>query len=168
MGTFHYTGVTAYVRNNEALQSRLRVIAEALWQFEHLVDMDVPVAPKHHLIAASSAFRYLEDNAGFFSQHIVSSDAAFPVNTPAEYLDIQIEEVNVKGIPMLRMYFPVVQKNDARVEEMANGTLRPLLISLFGEDLVSLKTRSAEENQDFADAKETVVVAPQPQRVPVR
>lgn len=154
MADYNYTGVTAYIPNNLRNGACFRVLAEALYQFEHLVNMESDIPAHRQELIQSAAFKELEDKAGFFSK----DECWFPRNTPKEYLNVQIQNVEIKGNRLVRLYFPIVQRSGDATDELIQNSLCPVLVALFGNDLITVKTRSALEYQDFTAAQEKILI----------
>lgn len=154
MADYNYTGVTAYIKDTLNNGEAFRVLAEALYQFEQLVDIESDIPAQHQSLVQSPAFKELEDNAGFFSK----DECWFPRNTPKDYLNVQIQKVEIKGNALVRLYFPIVQRSGDATDELIQNSLCPVLVALFGNDLITIKTRSALEYQDFTAAQEKILI----------
>lgn len=152
MATYEYTGVTAYVENNEYTQDCLRLLAEVLFPFQNFADMSLPLLPDAEKFAAREDYRYLEDNAGYFCQ----DDYTFPRNTPVEYQNVNVSEHQIKGHDLLRLYFPVV--SERRSDEITKN-LVSFLQAVYASSLLSVKTKSALEYDEFAQANVAVVIS---------
>ncbi|WP_139344950.1 hypothetical protein [Virgibacillus pantothenticus] len=86
-------------------------------------------------------------------------DSELPNNTPESYKRLSVEGTNIKGIPMIRLYVPAVAKDEDRIKHFIYNALKPVLIALFGSDIIGMKTKENIEYEDFQDGKETVLVS---------
>jgi hypothetical protein len=154
MADYNYTGVTAYIKDTLSNGEAFRVLADALYQFEPLVNMELDIPAHRQSLVQSPAFKELEDNFGFFSK----DECWFPINTPKDYLNVQIQKVEIKGNRLVRLYFPIVQRSGDATDELIQNALCPVLVALFGNDLITVKTRSALEFEDFTAAQEKILV----------
>lgn len=151
MATYEYKGVTAYVQKNEYTQDCLRLLAEVLFPFQKFADMSLALLPDAERYAERADYEYLEDNAGYFCQ----DDYAFPRNTPVDYQNVSVSEHHIKGQDLIRLYFPIV--SERRSDEITNQ-LVSFLQAVYASHLLSVKTKSALEYDDFAQAKIAVVI----------
>ncbi|MEC1158095.1 hypothetical protein [Cytobacillus horneckiae] len=63
------------------------------------------------------------------------------------------------GCLVWKLYIPAVAKNKDRLDQFVYKALDPVLRALFGDDLLSIKTRESVEYEDFKDARETVLLS---------
>lgn len=103
----------------------------------------------------SNHFAYLSAHS-----YVTMPDASeMPQDTPKEYESPSIKEVEVKGVKFTRIYVPAVAKKEAFISDYIFNNLRPFLIDLFGNTIVSMKMRESIEYENFNQAKESVILS---------
>lgn len=155
MADYKYTGLSAYILENELNAERFHVLGEAIELINMSgVEQKQPENKDMYLdVVSTDSYRYLYAN-----DHICYVDEeCLPLDTPAQYSKLSITNVTIKGTPMIKLYVPVVAKQQRDIDNFIFDGLVPTLNRLFDDELLSIKIRSAAEYQQFADATETIV-----------
>ncbi|MGG0717652.1 hypothetical protein ABE096_08645 [Robertmurraya massiliosenegalensis] len=156
MADYKYIGLTAYItRSMEGLE-KLGVLAEAIERLQ--MDVEQPVlAPGHPYenLVQSEDYQFLYNNDSV----CYTDESTLPMNTPLAYHGVSLQGMNIKGRLVWKLYIPAVAKDKGRLETFIYEALDPVLRRLFGEDLLSIKTRESVEYEDFKDAKETILLS---------
>lgn len=106
----------------------------------------------------SKAYQNIEDHYSLF----YGEEHNFPQNTPSDYCSsVKIEDLEVKGQKLTRLYFPMMQKNIEDTREVEQDLLK-VLMNVFGSDLVNVKRIEGEDYQEFADLVPSIVYAQAP------
>ncbi|WP_218839233.1 hypothetical protein [Evansella halocellulosilytica] len=155
MADYKYRGLTAYIKENELNAEKLNVLASAIESVQHQVETIEFDEEKYKTIVRSEAYQYLYDNDSM----CLADDSEFPENTPEAYKRLSIEGTNIKGYPMLKIYIPSVSKRIESVHHFIYNSLRPVLLELFGEDLIHMVMKESVEYENFKDGKETILVS---------
>jgi hypothetical protein len=156
MADYTYIGLTAYIKRSDDALEKLGVLAGAIERLQ--MDVEPPVlAPGHPYenVVASEAYQFLYDNDSV----CYADESELPVNTPVAYHRVSLQGMNIKGHLVWKLYVPAVAKDKGRLETFIYRALDPVLRSLFGEAVLSIKTRESVEYEDFQDARETVLLS---------
>lgn len=156
MADYKYIGLTTYITRSEDALEKLGVLAGAIERLQ--MDVEQPVlAPGHPYdnVVQSEAFQFLYDNDSV----CYADESELPMNTPLDYQYVSLQGVNIKGNLLWKLYVPTVAKDKDRLNKFVYGSLDPVLRTLFGEDVISIKTRESVEYEDFQDAKETILLS---------
>src|SRR5690625_2885037 len=110
MADYQYLGLTAYIKENEQNAERLNVLASAIDSLQRHVE---PIAfdKEKYQIIGSDAYQYLNDH----DYVCYPDDSELPKNTPEAYKRVSVSGVNIKGIPMIRLYVPAVAKDENEI-----------------------------------------------------
>lgn len=147
MESFTYTGITAYVRNSPETNDAFRALAEAIPQLKAFTGHHNESLAAHKSVMASDAFTHIRDHSDMLSP----CQPMLPSMTPAEYHAVKLSSEEINEIHMTRLYIPIAAIGELVVSYMANDAIRPVLIALFGDNLVGIKTKTAKEYDDFFD-----------------
>lgn len=160
MGTYSYVGVTAYIQQGEGNNQRFRLLSDLFDEFAQIPEVQAidEVHPHFEPVMQSAAYQNLDEHYSLF----YGSEHEFPTNTPAEYRSsVKVENVEINGHNLTRLYFPMVQKNIEDTRNVEQDLLK-LLMNIFGSDLVNVKRVEGTEYQDFADLKPVIQYAQAP------
>jgi|SRR5690625_1342332 len=155
MADYQYLGLTAYIKANKESAEKLNVLASAIDSLQHHVKSVQFDEEDYQNIIESDAFQFLYDHDYVCSPH----DSELPTNTPEAYKRVLVEEVNIKGIPMIRLYVPAVAKSDDKIKHFMYNALHPVLIELFADDILSVRTKTQIEYKDFKDGEEAILTS---------
>lgn len=155
MADYKYRGLTAYIKENEANGDKFMVLRNAVESLQNSVEERSVDMNAYGSIVGSEAYQHLYDN-DFLT---FAEDFELPNETPPEYARAVVEPVVVKGILLHRIYVPAVAKNEDNVHEYIYNALRPVLLELFGEDLIHMVMKESVEYENFKDGKETILVS---------
>lgn len=154
MADYQYIGLAVYIKENEENMEKLNVLASAIGILQYRV-ADVSFdQEKYQDIVESDAFRYLHDHDYVCSPH----NSEVPRNTPEKYIRVAVDGVNIKGVSMLKIYVPAVAKDEDLIRYFIYNALHPVLINIFQNDIMSMKTKEGIEYEDFQDGKETILI----------
>lgn len=161
MTNYNYTGVTAYIQKTMENKGRIRALAAALYVLKPYVNpqrlaADVDIA--HKLLVDSLVFDQLFHHAGMTAQDAFY----FPDGTPADYTHASVTHLEINGIEMTRLYMPFVAKRHDDIQDVVHNAYLPVLTSLFGQDLVAVKSKSTIDGKNFNTANEQVLVSTKP------
>lgn len=161
MESFTYTGITAYVRNTPETTDAFRALAEAIPQLKAFTGHHNESLLAYKSVMASDAFTHIRDNSEILSPN----HPMLPSMTPAEYHAVKLSGEEINEIHMTRLYIPVAAIGELVVSYMVNEAIRPVLMALFGENLVGIKTKTAKEHEDFFDVQPQVLLSAKRQPV---
>src|SRR5690606_580678 len=130
-------GVTAYTKQSDYDKDRLRLLAEAIAPLEAFADMNHKLLDNAAGYTSGQAFETLIENGCFMYP---KEPEYLPKNIPAEYTEIQVQPVVIKGHALTRLYFPVVSKRHGG--ETVDALIE-FLQTTYGRDLISVKTKTA-------------------------
>lgn len=156
MADYKYIGLTAYITRSMDGLEKLGVLAEAIERLQ--MDVEQPVlAPGHPYenLVQSEDYQFLYNNDSV----CYTDESTLPMNTPLAYHGVSLQGMNIKGRLVWKLYIPAVAKDKGHLETFIYEALDPVLRRLFGEDLLSIKTRESVEYEDFKDAKETILLS---------
>ncbi len=156
MADYKYIGLTAYITRSEDALEKLGVLAGAIERLQ--MDVEQPVlAPEHPYenVVRSDAYQFLYDNDSV----VYADESEFPMETPVAYQRVSLQGMNIKGHLVWKLYIPAVAKDKSRLEAFIYRALDPVLRALFGEDLLSIKTRESVEYELFENAQETILLS---------
>jgi hypothetical protein len=153
---YKYIGLTAYIKRSDDSLEKLGVLAEAIEQLQREAEPPV-LAPGHPYENAvnSDTYQFLYDNDSV----CYADESELPKNTPVAYHRVSLQGMNIKGHLVWKLYVPAVAKDKDRLEMFIYRALDPVLRTLFGEDVLSIKTRESIEYEDFKDARETILLS---------
>ena len=155
MADFKYLGITTYVQNTPKTHEKFVILCSAIDALQSQVPT-IPVdAQAYEDVVQSEGFVYLYEHDSL----CYGESFEMPNNTPEEYMTPKIELMNVKENELIRLYIPTVSKNEDDLQNFLNNGLLPVLSDLFGSELVSIKTRSGIEYEDFSEGKDEVVLS---------
>lgn len=157
MTTYNYTGLTAFIRNTPETNEAFRVLAEAIPQLKAFTGQHDESFELFDGVMNSEAFLFIAANNEILSPCM----SMLPNYTPKEYMKAELTSVEINGVHMTRMYIPAAAQTTEFVKHMTHESIRPVLMALFGENLVGIKTKSASENEEFHLAKEVVLLSAQ-------
>lgn len=160
MGTYSYVGVTAYIQQGEGNIQRFRLLSELFDEFAQIPEVSAidEVHPHFEPLMQSAAYQNIDDHYGLF----YGSEHNFPENTPPEYCSsVKVQDVEIKGQKLTRLYFPMNQKNIDDIRNVEQDLLK-VLMNIFGTDLVNVKRIEGEDHQDFNDLKPVIQYAQAP------
>lgn len=159
MADYKYLGLTTYIKENDDNTAKFRVLAEAIDALSLSngmpIDTDEPVDIRFENIMQSKAFKQIYDE-----DFLCSPDASeLPSNMPAGYDRPIIESVEIKGHNLNRIYIPAVAKNELKIHDFIYNALQPVLLELFGDDIISMKTKESIEFEAFQDGAEKTLMS---------
>ncbi|QKY71269.1 hypothetical protein [Lentibacillus sp. CBA3610] len=155
MADYKYLGLTAYIKENEENTEKLNVLASAIDTLQQQVEEIEFNKETYQNVIGSDAFQYLYDH----DYVCYPDESELPENTPEAYKRVNVQDTNIKNIPMLKLYLPAVAKNEDTIQHFMYNALHPVLIALFGNDILSIKTKSQIEYNEFQDGKEAVLTS---------
>lgn len=161
MNAFTYTGVTAYIRNTPETNEAFRALAEAIPQLKAFTGQHNESLARFANLMQSPAFAEIQEN----SQILSPCQAMLPSMTPAEYLSVKLSSEEINDIHMTKLYIPIAAINPEAVSYMVTNCLRPVLMVLFGDALVGIKTKTGLESDDFFDIQPQVLLSAKRQPV---
>lgn len=147
---------TKYAKLFQCNLEKLGVLAGAIERLQMEVEQPV-LEPGHPYenVVQSEAFQFLYNNDSV----VYADESELPMNTPLAYHDVSLQGMNIKERLVWKLYIPAVAKDKDRLETFIYEALDPVLRRLFGEDLLSIKTRESVEYEDYKDAKETILLS---------
>lgn len=153
MADYQYVGLTAYIKENEDTSKKLKVFRDILMGINPEID-EMEANPEiFGETLNDESFVRLSDGDKF----CFPGEWELPENTPKAYQEIQVESTVIKGLPMVRVYVPMVSKNrNNELDEFVDKALVKGLLELFEGELVSMATKTAMEYEDFQDAQEKI------------
>lgn len=167
MADYKYKGLTVYINENEANLEKFILLGEAITSLRFsidnnllkgtLIDIDEKVhdvLTKNQNLVHSDEFQYLYENDSV----CYPEEFELPNETPADYFRPVVEQVEIKGVKLHRLYIPTVAKNEDILNHFIHNALRPMLSQLFGSDLLHMKMKEATEFENFADGKQTILM----------
>lgn len=154
MADYKYIGLTTYIKENEENMEKLSVLEEAIDYLQFQIKAISYDKEKYLDVTSSEAFQYLYDHDYVCSP----GDSEVLNNTSEAYQRVNVENVNVKGVSMLKLYVPAVAKDEDKIRYFIYNALHPVLLMLFGSDVVSMKSKEGIEYEDFQDGKERVLL----------
>jgi hypothetical protein len=156
MADYTYIGLTAYITRSEDAYEKLGVLAGAIERLQMEVDQPI-LEPGHPYenVVQSEAYQFLYNNDSV----CYTDESTLPMNTPVAYHGVSLQGMNIKGHLVWKLYIPAVAKNKDRLETFIYKALDPVLRALFGEEVLSIKTRESVEYEDFKDARETILLS---------
>lgn len=160
MGAYSYVGVTAYIQQGDGNFQRFKLLAELFDAFAQIREVDAiaEVHPHFAPLMQSDAYKNIEDHYSLF----YGEEHNFPQNTPSDYCSsVKIQDVDVNGQKLTRLYFPMMQKDIDGIREVEQDLLK-VLMNIFGLDLVNVKRIEGEDYQDFNDLKPSILYAQAP------
>lgn len=157
MSTYNYTGMTAFIRNTPETNEAFRVLAQAIPQLNEFIGEHDESFELFDNIMNSEAFLFIAANNEIMSPCM----SMLPNYTPKEYMKAELTSVEINDVFMTRMYIPAAAPTAEFVKHMTHESIRPVLMALFGENLVAIKTKSASENEEFHLAQEVVLLSAQ-------
>lgn len=163
MADYKYIGLTAYIKENEENEDKFTVLGRALDSLQGSVDLERSINKHYQNIVESEEYQYLYEH----DYVTFPKEYELPNGTPEKYDRAAIVPVEIKGSKLYRIYVPAVAKGQDKIQHFIYNALRPVLLSLFDEDLVHMATKEAMEYEDFRDGKETILVSAKDFRVPV-
>lgn len=155
MADYKYIGLTAYIKINIENEEKFSVLAEAIDGLQRHVELNLFDKEKYQNLFSSEAFQFLYDNVSV----CFPDESELPNNTPESYSQVAVDSVRIKNIEMLRLYVPAVAKDEDKIRHFIYNALKPVLIALFGSDIVCMKSKESIEYEEFQDGKETVLVS---------
>ncbi|WP_218190703.1 hypothetical protein [Evansella clarkii] len=155
MADYKYKGLTAYIKQNEANADRFMVLRNAVESLQSSVEERSVDMSAYGSIVGSEAYKHLYDNDSM----TFAEDFELPNETPPEYARAVVERVTVKGVMLHRVYIPAVSKREESAHDFIYNALRPVLLELFGEDLIHMVMKESVEYENFKDGKETILVS---------
>ena len=164
MADYTYVGLTAYIAGKKAdFHTELKVLATLAFPFQSFTNGDIfeetDYEPMKDQPARIQNVLWAEEFE-FISEHealMAPDDFCMPNGTPADRTRATVEDVTVNGHELVKIYIPVVAKNETLAVALAKTTLPAAFRELFAEKVVSMKTREALEYEDFDAARETVI-----------
>lgn len=161
MEPFTYTGVTAYVRNTPETTDAFRALAEAIPQLKAFTGHHNESLFNYAPVMESEAFTHIRDNSDILSP----CQAMLPSMTPAEYRAVKLSSEEINEIHMTRLYIPIAEIGATDVAHLANDCIRPVLMALFGDNLVGIKSKTGTESDEFFELPVTTVLSAKRQPV---
>lgn len=158
--TNHYTGVTAYLKQNHKTEARLRLLAEAIPALQAHVDMNQLIPKSLDGIQKSGYFGELSKFSYLFAQ----DGYPYPSETPEAYQSPSITDVTIKSQTFTRLHLPLLDTRQSDIDFTVLYLLYPMLDRLFANDLVSLKSRRIDESGSFSEAPELIIVSTEDQK----
>lgn len=161
MADYTYTGITTYISTaaitTESVAEIMKVIANAitpLYNHEYVQNIRLTddLLEKYADIVSSDSYKVLGELEGMV--YINKED--MPLNTPADRMHADIEDVTIKGQTMTKIYIPICAKNTDNIARLMYAW-QNVLFAAFDHDIVIIKSRTANEFEEFADAKESVL-----------
>lgn len=160
---FSYTGLTTYIKNTPETNDAFRALAEAIVQLYPYISVYNNPYKQFTNVLESDAFNYIKEN----HERLSPCGSMFPSNTPVEYQSCEMTSVTIKGVHMTRLYIPTASTIATLNDYMMNDCIRPVLMALFGDNLIAIKTKTATEDCEFALAKEVVLLSAQRERAAI-
>lgn len=155
MADYNYKGLTAYIKIQEDSIEKLSVLAEAVEGIARDIDPVEFDQEKYQNVVESEDYQYLWNN----DAHCYPQDWELPENTPHHYSRPSVDTTNIKGIPMFKVYVPVVSKRDDLVNHFTEKALYSVLLALFGNNIACIKTKEQIEYGEFANGEEKVLLS---------
>lgn len=155
MADYKYAGLTTYLLENEETPERLVVLAEAIEGIQCDIQHVYYDGEKYKNVEGTNEYKFIYDNDGF----CFPDDSECPDDMPHAYKRATVEPAVIKGIPMIRLYVPVVAKNEDTMNRYIFNALPAVISSLFGDDVVSMKSKQCTEHDSFMDAKSQVLIS---------
>lgn len=158
---YTYTGLTAYILPHTGDIEKLNVLATAIDGLNNQVEPIGFDEMKFQNVTGSDVYDFLYNHDALCYPH----DSELPKGTPDQYKRPQIDGVTIKDMSLIRLYVPAVAKSADKVEEFIHNALYPAINSLFGNEVLCVKTKTAMEYENFQDGKETVLLSANKQAV---
>ncbi|MFT8322804.1 MAG: hypothetical protein ABF649_18180 [Bacillus sp. (in: firmicutes)] len=155
MADYTYTGLTAYILPHTGDMEKLNLLADAIEGLKACVESVEFDKDAYENVVCSDGYLHIYSNESLCYPH----ESELPQGTPEEYARPSVEGVTIKDISFIKLNIPTVSKSSERIESFIYKSLRPVLLELFGNHIVSMKTKTAMEYENFRDGKETVLVS---------
>lgn len=146
---YNYIGVTAYFENNDETNFRLRALATVLPGLtENLLSRTKRPLDSLQNTTSKAFFKKIGDAKNdevLVPEHIgmLPEGATFQ----NQFVHLGFAEIDME--PYLALYIPVVSTDAKRVADITENALYPTLLALFGENLVSIETKSGTNKEQF-------------------
>lgn len=152
MSAHTYLGTTIYVREDFHTNESLAVLSEAIHTLpEHNQNINID---DYMFVTNTDAYKHLYNQ----TNSVTPRENNMPQNTPVAYFEPQIEPMVVNGYNLVRIYVPAVSEDENELYDYVYNGLLPVLDILFGEDIVSIRTRAQIEMGEFESATEEILV----------
>lgn len=153
---YSYVGLTAYIKTkNMGNVKKLKVIAEAIRSlqpdFEHVTFDE----KEHQSVVSSDDYKFLCDNENL----CYPNDDELPNGTPDAYKRPMVHLSTIKGETLIRLYVPAVSRNYNQAKHFTNNALHAVLLELFGDELIGIKTKEQIAYKEFQHGEEHVLVS---------
>lgn len=155
MSNYFYSGVTAYLKNNDQTNVNLSLLAEAIFQLQPFIERHENDFTHRTDILGDGAFRFIAANDTLFTNPAL----AFPQQTPESFQSVDLSTVTIGGNELVRLHMPVISEDPDEVTYMVDEALLYLLEKLFGTDLVCAKEKSGTDWDEFALLTEEVRIS---------
>ena len=155
--TFNYVGMSAYVVDDQTIGDKLSILSDAIsLTHNYYADLEEVAEPEQfdHIVR-SEEFIFLCEN-----ESMTDIDERFlPQNMHWIYKKPTITKEEIKGVNMVKIYIPAVATDKSKADTFVYKALVPVMEMLFGDNLLSVKTRESNEYELFEDAVEKVVLS---------
>ena len=150
--TTYYHGITAAFEHTDEVAYRLRALSEAI------PELKVCLTPQGdesfdslYLPMQSDAFKQVKQHISLFEPELSS----LPKDITEYHTEIQLGYASYDNSPFVELYIPVVSTNSELANKIAENAMYPVLLSLFGESLLGIQSKSGTQNDVFTDLKST-------------
>lgn len=156
MAHYNYIGITAYAIDKDGLNAgRFRLLDEMFDNITLSTDVSHTIPTEYENLLYTEHAQFLMD----YDSVTYPDESEIPDNTPVKYTRPHVEDVTIKGISMQRIYIPAVAKDEDLIHEYILVHAKSFLKQLFGNNLISMKSKQGTEYDDFAEGKETVLMS---------
>lgn len=142
-----YKGITFYLTN---------IYSDDLSFISNIIPLiDVKYTPKntknrpyYDIIIESNDYKVILTKKDIF----INNPDSFPSNTPDNYKQARIEQVNINGNDLYKIYIPAITQSNVNLR-ITTDLLTDMLIQLFNKDILQAQSLTVKQSHEYDFSK---------------